>query len=160
MKDALNKNGKLLSIENLEVCYANFKDNFGPDVLRSLDGEALLDFMHSHSTKESLVYWLEFKDDKELPAIFGSIAGGSALKFGLYKRKETGKWMTGHPSNQRELTVEEAIGFARKHRDQLIKGDDLLKQMSGNPSFDDYVNLQDSLDEEAPDVSTLAWGHK
>ncbi|UTF51802.1 AAA family ATPase [Desulfomicrobium sp. ZS1] len=160
MRDMLHNDGKLLSNENLAVCYKNFRDKFGPDILRSLDGEALLDFMHSHATKDSLVYWLEFKDDKELPAIFGSIAGGSALKFCLYKRKETGKWMTGHPSNQRELTVEEAIGFARKHRDQLINGDDLLKQMPGSPSFDDYVNLQNSLDKEAPDVSTLAWGHK
>jgi 5-methylcytosine-specific restriction protein B len=160
MQDTLNKNEKLLSKENLDICYLNFQNNFGPDVLRSLDGEALLERMHSHATKDSLVYWLEFKDDKELPAIFGSIAGGSALKFGLYKRKETGKWMTGHPSNQRELTVEEAIGLARKHRDQFIKGDDLLKQMPASPSFDDYVNLQNSLGEEAPDVSTLAWGHK
>lgn len=160
MRDMLNNDGKLLSKENLAVCYENFREKYGPDILRSLDGEALLDFMHSHATKASLVYWLEFKDDKELPATFGGIGGGCALKFGLYKRKETGIWMTGHPSKQRELTVEEAIGFARNHRDQFIKGDNLLKQMPDSPSFDDYVNLQNSLDDEAPDVSSLAWGHK
>jgi len=36
--------------------------------------------MHDHGNRDSLVYWLEFKDDEEFPAIFGSIAGGSALK--------------------------------------------------------------------------------
>ncbi len=156
----LSSEGKLLSKAKLAACYKNFKENFGPEVLQSLDGEALLDHMHSHATKDSLVYWLEFKDDEELPAIFGSIAGGSALKFGIYKRKETGTWMTGHPSNQQELTVDEAITIARKHRDQLTKGDELLSRMPTDPSYDEYVKLQESLDKEAPDVSKLAWGHK
>jgi len=42
--------------------------------------------MHDHGNRDSLVYWLEFKDDEEFPASFGSIAGGSALKFGIYRR--------------------------------------------------------------------------
>lgn len=160
MYSKLSSEGKLLSKEKLSACYKNFREKFGPELLRSLDGEALLEYMHSLATKNSLVYWLEFKDDEELPAIFGSISGGSALKFGIYKRKETGTWMTGHPSNQRELTIAEAIEFARKHRDQLVKGDELLSQMPANPNYDDYVELQNSLDREARDVSTLAWGHK
>jgi 5-methylcytosine-specific restriction enzyme B len=52
--------------------------------------------MHAHGNRDSLVIWLEFKNDEEFPAIFGSIAGGSALKFGIYRSKETGAWMTGH----------------------------------------------------------------
>ena len=54
----------------------------------------------------SLVYWLEFKNDDELPGSkFGSIGGGSALKFGIYKRKETGAWMTGSPLKKRNCPL-------------------------------------------------------
>lgn len=60
----------------------------------------------------TLVYWLEFKNDDEFPAKFGSIAGGSALKFGLYRRAESGEWMTGNPRNQKKLSVDEAIDIA------------------------------------------------
>jgi hypothetical protein len=41
--------------------------------------------MHAHGNRESLVYWLEFKNDDEFPGqMFGSIAGGSAHKFGCF----------------------------------------------------------------------------
>src|SRR4051794_37870626 len=76
---------KLPTQEQLAIYYAEFRRRFGPDTLQNLDGEALLSSMHDHSDSESLVYWLEFKDDAEFPAWFGSIAGGSALKFGIYR---------------------------------------------------------------------------
>jgi hypothetical protein len=83
----------------------------------------LLETLHNTSNVSSLVYWLEFKNDDEMPAIFGSIAGGSALKFGLYRRRETGAWMTGHPSAQREaLDRRSRDDGAPKHRDQLVAG--------------------------------------
>ena len=34
--------GKLLSIEKLNESYRTFQENFGPDTLKSLDGEVLL----------------------------------------------------------------------------------------------------------------------
>jgi len=58
-----------------------------------------LETIHAHGNKESLVYWLEFKNDEEMPAIFGGIGGGSALKFKIYRSKETGDWKTGSPQN-------------------------------------------------------------
>jgi len=94
--DALALRGELLSAERLQACYAAFRSRFGPDVLKSLDGPALLNAMHTHGNKESLVYWLEFKNDDEFPGpTFGSIAGGSAHKFGLFRRKETNQWVVG-----------------------------------------------------------------
>lgn len=93
--------GELLSKAQLETYCATFRRRFGPEVLATLDGEALLTTMHEHGNRDSLVYWLEFKNDDEFPGLpFGSIAGGSALKFGLYKRNETGAWMTGSPKKQ------------------------------------------------------------
>src|SRR6266851_2225915 len=78
--------GKLPARAKLDSYYASFRARFGPDQLKNLDGEALLNAMHLRGTEDSLVYWLEFKNDEEFPAIFGSIAGGNALKFGLYWR--------------------------------------------------------------------------
>ena len=90
--DLLRK-GELYPEGKLKEYLAIFQQKFGPETLASLDGEELLEVMHTHGNKNSLVYWLEFKDDQEFPAIFGGIDGGSALKFRIYRSKETGKWI-------------------------------------------------------------------
>ena len=156
----LGAEGKLLSNIQLSKYYETFQKRFGPDKLRDLDGETLLETIHDHGKRDSLVYWLEFKNDDEFPARFGSIAGGSALKFGIYRRKETGAWTTGSPQNQREISTEEAIGVARMHRDQLIKGAELLEFLPENGTDEDYLNLQLEMDKSASSISNSAWGHK
>lgn len=144
----------------MERYYDNFRRNFGPEVLRSLDGEALLNRMHAHGNRDSLVYWLEFKDDDEFPAIFGSIAGGSALKFGIYKRSETGAWATrGVGSNPRDISTGEAIEIARRHRDQLLAAVDIVAGLNGSDDSH-YMELQALIRQVAPDVEDTAWGHK
>jgi 5-methylcytosine-specific restriction protein B len=154
----LNKDGKLLSRSQLDHYYGTFRSRFGPDQLANLDGEALLNTMHAQGTKDSLVYWLEFKNDEEFPAFGGGIGGGAAFKFGIFRRKATGTWVRG--DDAQDLTLEEAIGIARKHRDQFLKGVELLRQVPPNGSDNDYKRLQERLDQEAPDVSDLMWGHK
>ncbi len=70
IKDLYKKheaNGEVLTSAKLTECYETFHRKFGPETLASLDGEALLTTMHEHGQKNSLVYWLEFKDDQELP---------------------------------------------------------------------------------------------
>ena len=156
----LDDDGKLYTQRQLDAFYATFRSRFGPDRLASLDGEVLLETMHASSNKDSLVYWLEFKDDEEFPAIFGSIAGGSSLKFGIYKRKETGAWMTGSAQNQRELSIEEAVATARRHRDQLLGGVPLLEQLSPNADDAQYAELQRGMERHAPELHHLAWAHK
>lgn len=150
----------LFSRQEMAVYYATFRNKFGPEKLASLDGEALLEMMHSHGTKDSLVYWLEFKNDEEFPAGFGSIAGGSAYKFGLFRKKETHTWTTGSPQKPIELSVEQAIELARKHRDQLIRGTELLEKLPDNGSDEQYARLQQDMQRVAPDVEDTAWGHK
>jgi 5-methylcytosine-specific restriction protein B len=153
--------GKLLSNEQLEKYYSTFRSRFGPDKLKNLDGEALLYTMHDFQNRDSLVYWLEFKDDDEFPSpIFGSISGGSSFKFGLFRKKETGIWTSGAPNNPVELSVEEAIELARRHRDQFIKGTELLERLPMHGTDEDYEKLQQEMNRMAPDVSDLAWGHK
>jgi 5-methylcytosine-specific restriction protein B len=151
---------QLLSLEKLQEYYATFREHFAPDKLRQLDGEELLNTIHAHGNQDSLVYWLEFKNDDEFPAGFGSIAGGSALKFGIYRRKETGAWMTGTATSQKEISVAEAIAIARKHRDQLVAGAKLLEELAPDSSDENYAKLQDGMEADAPDVNNTAWGHK
>lgn len=153
--------GELLPQKRLEECYALFRSRFGPDALRQLDGEQLLDTMHAHGPeKDSLVYWLEFKNDDEFPRTFGSITGGSALKFGMYRRKETGVWMTGSPQKQEELSVGAAIEIARRHRDQLVEGSEILAGLPSRATDEEYVTLQRELDRRVPDICNAGWAHK
>ena len=107
--------GKLIPASELPGYYRTFSERFGPEVLGNLDGEELLRTMYESRNHDSLVYWLEFKNDEELPARFGSIAGGNPLKFGIYRRKETGEWMSGSPQAQQRLPLEEAVAN-RIHR--------------------------------------------
>ena len=125
--ETMDAEGSLLSRAQLATCYETFRRRFGLEELRSLDGEALLRKLHGPG-HDSLVYWLEFKNDEELPLRrLGSIAGGSALKFGIYFRGETQSWRTGNPTKQRDISVEEAIEYARRHRDQLVRGVELVQ---------------------------------
>src|SRR6266487_1008942 len=152
--------GRVLSPEQLAGYYSAFRNRFGPEKLKNLDGEALLDAMYNFGNRDSLVYWLEFKDDEEFPSRFGSIAGGSAFKYGLFRKRETGVWTTGAPNNPVELSVERAIEVARRNRDQLIKGVELLEKLPVNGTDEDYEHLQQEMNHVTPAVSDMAWGHK
>lgn len=155
----LKAEGRLLSRAQLDGYYAAFRERFGPEVLADLDGEALLETMHNR--EDSLVYWLEYKSDEDFPTTaFGSIAGGSAAKFGIFRRKETDMWEVGEGRGTREISVDEAIAVAQKHRDQLVHGADILRSMAPGSTDDDYRAVQTALDKEARDVSDKAWGRK
>jgi len=156
----LDAKGELLSKSKLEECYRLFRQRFGPEVISQWEGEELLYLLHDHSNRDSLVYWLEFKNDEEFPAHFGGIARGSALKFGIYRRKETGAWMTGNTRNQWELSLDEAISIAKKHRDQLLAGVELLEKFPAHGTDADYLALQEDMNRLAPQVNDSAWGHK
>lgn len=155
----LSTQGELASQESLRGYYATFRQRFGPDVLQQLDGEELLELLKGNG-KEDLVYWLEFKDDDEFPDHFGSIAGGSALKYGIYRRKQTRAWTAGNPVEQREISTAEAITFARAHRDQLLRASELLALVPADADDATYAKLQDDLRRAAPDVQDSVWGHK
>lgn len=158
--EQLLNHGQLPQREKLRAYYETFRQRFGPDALKRLDGEELLNAVHAHGSRDSLVYWLEFKNDDEFPDLFGSIAGGSALKFGIYRRKETGAWMIDRGHGQQEIAVAEAIAVARSHREQLVSAADVLAQFGSSSSDESYANLQRELEAAAPDVCNTAWGHK
>jgi len=152
--------GKFLSVDQLKHCEAVFRSRFGPERLKELDGANLLTTMHARGP-DGMVYWLEYKNDDEFPGSqFGGISGGSALKYGIYQRKENEAWMTGTSQNQTELSTDEAIELSRKHREQLLASTELLEEFSENGSDEEYRRLQAQLYEQAPDTANTAWCHK
>ena len=154
--------GELLSPQRLEECYSLFQRRFRPDVLRQLEGEQLLNAMHFHSNRDSLVYWLEYKMDEDFPTkTFGSISGGSAHKYGVHwSKKHGGAWVAGIPRRPKVLSVDDAIAIAHRNRDQLVAGVELLYGLRNRASDEEYAELQHKMDQVAPDVSGVAWGHK
>ena len=153
----LSARGELLSRKRLDNYYHTFRERFGPDTLLEHNGEALLSLIHE-TTRDGMIYWLEFKDDDEFPSIFGSIAGGSALKYGFYRRQETGEWTTGSPRAQRTITTAQAVELARRNRDQLVAASNLLAELPSGASHGKYVELQRELARLAPDVYDTIWG--
>lgn len=157
----LSADGTIPPAPKLLSYYDTFRRNFGPDALLALEGQDLLERMHAHGGQDSMVYWLEFKDDDEFPAIFGSIAGGSALKFGVYRRAETGTWAArGSGPVPRDITVAEAIRIATRHREQLLAAVDVVASTPPSTEDESYLKLQRELTKVAPDVEDTAWGHK
>lgn len=158
---SLTADGTLPPRAQLQGYYDAFRREFGPEVLRALEGQELLERMHAHGNRNSLVYWLEFKNDDVFPASLGSIAGGSALKFGVFRRAETGTWATSGPgAAPRDISVPEAIEIARRHRDQLLTASDLVGAMPPDADEARYGMLQRDLANVAPDIQDTAWGHK
>jgi 5-methylcytosine-specific restriction protein B len=159
LKDLENRR-ELDPVKTVEKYRANFRRRFGPERLARLEGSELLRTMHEHGNHDSLVYWIEFKNDDEFGSVFGSIAGGSALKFGIYRRKETGEWMAGSSRKQRQLSEEEAIAYATRHRDELLAAVALFERLPVNSQQADYDRLQTDMERVAPTVQDLAWAHK
>lgn len=157
-------NGTLLPVAELQENYRTFQDRFGIERLQAIDGKELLSTMHdlNPNNRDSLVYWLEYKDDDDFRGrAFGLIGGANAMKYGIYQEKGTGIWKTRGQSNKSvEITVDEAIEIARKHREQLARGVELLRALPNDTSDDVYARLQNDLNREAPDVSDTMWGHK
>ncbi|HZT40716.1 MAG TPA: AAA family ATPase [Chthonomonadaceae bacterium] len=157
----LDSEGKLLSNAQLDSAYQAFRARFDPEKLQALDGEELLLTMHSRGDNNSLVYWLEFKNDEEFPSRqLGSIAGGSAHKFGIFYRQDKSAWMSGSAQNPQEITLQKAIEIARQQRDELVAGFELLARLPQGVTDQHYGELQEQMNRVSPTVGDTAWGHK
>ena len=156
--------GSLMTVAQIGEQLAKFRDRFGPPRLQALDGEALLQFMHGRQQgpEKCLMYWLEFKDDEDFRGPrFGSIAGGSALKFGIFQRAADATWITGSPQDQIVLSVADASAVARKQRDELLAGCAALDVHDPSDTSDEnYVRLQLAMEAASPELVNSAWAHK
>ncbi len=165
-RDRMEAEGRLLPKDTLGQHLERFRAKYGAEVLEGLDGHALLEGMHGRKSKDSLVYWLEFKNDEDFASPpLGSIQGGSALKFGIYQATETGSWMTGAPKQQKVISVEQAVEVARlQQRRELLAGVAVLSGLgpagSVHPDEADYALLDQKLKSAMPTLYGAGWAHK
>ena len=146
--------------DSIEETLKAFKDKFSPEALEALTDETVLQsiFYTLGDNTNSLCCWLEM--NKDCRAYFGSIAGGSAFKFGLFQRKETGIWTTGSGQKVQELTEEEALVHGKEIRDALVKGARIIRSASLT-SLQDYEALDDKLRTEIGEpYYNWSWFHK
>ena len=148
-----------VSTEEIQRLQKEFCDKFSPEQLKSLEDEKLLSYMFltADGNNDSLCYHLEF--NAQLKKTFGSISGGSSFKFGLFQRQEDGKWMTGAPTKQEELTNEAALDLGRQIRDYLVKGCDIIRAAKLD-TRKDYEDLDDALNALMGKFASYAWIQK
>ena len=151
----LRDEGRLLSENQLSAYYQSFRRRFAPDRLEKLEGEALAEALHNHSNHESLAYWLEFKSDDEFDTTkLGSIRGGSALKFGVYRGSQNGPWMGKGPGGKpAEISPDQAIEVAERHRAQLLRGCELLDALPQKATDAAYEKLQARLSDTRREIA-------
>lgn len=163
--EKLKDEKKLLDIKELEEGYRKFYDRFNPEKLSMLEGEELAETIFNISNKDSLVYWLEFKNDDEFKTStksYGSISGGSSYKYILYKKSSEDKWITGSPHNSIILTKDQAIDTAEKIRNELVEGAKIIGKLSPDSGVEEYRILQNKLENVLSDnnMCSLGWVHK
>ena len=98
----------------------SFINKFGPNKLKELFGVELLNKIFLNGSKDNLCYVLEY--DTKNRTFFGSIKGGSSIKFGLYYSNNN--WKT-NPDTI--LTEEQAIKLGGEIRDNILKGTEILE---------------------------------
>lgn len=148
---------------DVEAMLARFQQRFPVDRLRRLSGTALLEDLHGRESLDCLAYWLEFRDKPDFRTrTFGSIRGGSALKFGIYQRAEDNAWYEhgGEAGKQRKLSVSEAVTVAEKQRDQILRAYEVVARLPEDPARGGYATLQEDIEAAAPDLAALAFLHK
>ena len=144
----------------IEKCREEFMDRYSPDKLEALSDSELLEyiFYSSGDNSDSLCYWME--RNPECREYFGSIAGGTAYKFGLFQKKDTGVWTSGSANNSKELSDEEALQLGKSIRDALVNGSRLISE--ANPqTLEEYEKMDDDLKKLIGDqFYNMAWFHK
>lgn len=136
--------------------YKEFNDKFNPNVLKGLKGLDILHriFINETGIKDSLCHYLEY--DKRYN-LFGSVAGGSAYKYGLFYSHKEQSWMTGSGQKKKKLSQDEAIELGTKIRNQLVEGAEIIANYGPLDSIKDYAELQAKLYAKMDNTFGKAW---
>lgn len=142
-----------------------FLAHFGPEQLAKMSGPELLrQLPHNASNDQPMDYWLEFKNDDEFNfTLFGSIAGGSAAKFGPWQEKKTGSWRSKLEGGREIPNISEADALMalEERRAELLEAVDALRAFHGKEAKDiEPQKFQKAVEDAAPRWSKSAWMHK
>lgn len=144
----------------IEEILNEFNAKFSPEILATLSDDELLNYLFYTvgENKGSLCCWLEMNCDCR--RYFGSIAGGSAYKFGLFQKQKTGEWTTGSPQKPQVLTEDEALEVGRHIRDALVRAAQIV-QSATLESITDYEKLDADLWKKVGEpYCNWGWFHK
>lgn len=163
----LRVEGVLPTEEALKLAYGRFRERFGPEALKTLEGERLLQWYDS-SNHDSLTYWLNQGKMQgatgipEIPGRFGLIgSGGHYQRLRIFRRETDGQWVAGKsPKAGRQVSHAEAMRIVGGFRDELLAGFEVLARLSTDGSDETYAKLQQQLEAAAPDLVDRAWAHK
>ena len=156
-----------VSVENYEIptkseviqsALATFREKFSPEILAQLKDDEILTslFYTDGDNTNSLCCWLEMSKESRY---FGSISGGSAYKFGLYQRKDSGQWVIGSSKKPQIITENKALQLGKEIRDALVKGSSIVKNAELH-TLEDYEKLHDLLVKEFGEQICNGWVHK
>lgn len=142
--------------EEAEELYGEFRTRFSPEVLQTLEGLDLLHRMFINETdkKDNLCYVLEY--DRRFN-LFGSVAGGSAYKYGLFYSWDKKSWMTGSGKKPIKLDESQAIDLGKSIRDELCAGTEIIRSYGEIKEIQDYANLHAKLYAAMPKTIGKAW---
>lgn len=145
--------------EDINAIRNEFLSEYSPEKLSALSDEDILKtlFYSVDVHNDNLCYFLEFNPDSK--KYFGSIAGGSAYKFGLFQKQNDGQWTTGSSKRPVKLTEAEALERGKKIRDYLVNGARVIEEATLETPAD-YEVLDDRLMEVTEKNCALAWMHK
>ena len=143
----------------------NFLERFGPQRLREMARGELLHRLPLNAEREQpMDYWLEFKDDDEFEsALFGSISGGSAAKYGTWQEKEKGHWRAKLQGSKGIENIGEARAeeLVERRRREILAASEVCDDFRGMAYGDiDPASFQAAIEEAAPRWHGSAWLHK
>jgi len=154
-----------IDAELIERQRAHFLQAYGPERLANMDDDNLLRLLpYNQANEQPLDYWLEFRNDPLFQnRLFGSIAGGSAAKFGTWQDRRTGQWRA-KPRGSRiiqDIDAREALGIVQERRQEMLAAVAALKLFTIQGIQDiEPEAVQTALMTAAPRWYASAWLHK
>ncbi len=142
-----------------------FLDAFGPQALAALDEVDLLRRLPFNlADDQPLDYWLEFRRDPVFECrLFGSIAGGSAAKFGVWQDRRSGHWRALVPGSRhiQEIGEQQALGIVAERRREMLAAVAALAPFAQLPlPALDPEAVQSAVATAAPRWHRSVWLHK
>lgn len=147
------------SIELIDEKINLFQEKFDPNSL-NINGKGLLLKMHrplKEGEEQSLVYWLEKKDDEEFPSHFGNVSVGNAGQYRVYFSPKDDTWRN---KDIKKISEEKAIELAEKNRNLLKKASDMCGNLLKDKTLENYKKFDKYIKEEVTELCNNQWMHK
>ena len=137
IRDYLDENNLVnFEQEEFEDAVKSFQNKFSPEILEQLNG---IDLLHTifinDENLDNLCRNLEFNEEFRK---FGSVSGGSAFKYYLFKNPDLG-WRKGSSMKSSNISEEEAIQVGTKIRDAIVNGAKYIKTAKLETVEDKFV---------------------